>query len=113
MKRLIIVVLVSLVFFGNARAQNLFTNSGFEDGTTRWTNFWAQTGSLSTERFHSGKSSAKIAHAESKESGWSQSEIKGLEAGAVYKVEVYAYRAADTVSAKIWLLTGWWHTGAP
>ena len=113
MKKLALAVLLSLVLCGNARAQNLFTNGGFEDGTTGWTNFWAPTGSSSTERFHSGKSSAQIAHAESKESGWSQSDIKGLEAGAVYKAEVYAYRDTDKVSAKIWLYTGWWHTGAP
>jgi len=113
MSRIIIAIVVGLALGGTARAENRFVNPGFEDGTTGWENFWGQTGSVSTQRSHSGQSSAQIAHPESKESGWAQTEVKGLEAGGVYKVEAYAYRDNDTISAKVWLLTGWWPTGAP
>jgi hypothetical protein len=41
MKKLALAVLVSVVLYGSARAQNQFTNPGFEDGTTGWTNFWS------------------------------------------------------------------------
>lgn len=114
MYRYFMTTLLGLTLCGIIRAQNLVINPGFEDGSNRWANFWLQSGSISTERAHAGKNAAKIAHAEVKQSGWTQENISGLEPGAVYRVQVYAYRDAATITAQVWLLTRYvYPNGAP
>ena len=97
MKRFVIIALALLTCSG-IRAQNLLPNGGFENSTVGWANFWGQTGSLSKERSHAGNASAQVTHAKTAQSGWLQP-VSGLEIGAVYRAEVYAFRTVDTITA--------------
>jgi hypothetical protein len=91
--------------FSDGGAENLLSNSGFEEGTAGWVNFWGETGSLSTERFRTGTKSARINQFEGRPhgSGWAQT-AEGLEVGAIYRADAHVYRNVDTVTAHVWIV---------
>jgi len=99
MKALMIITLAILTCSG-IQAQNILPNGGFENGMVGWANFWGQTGSLSKERFHAGNASAQVTHTKTAQSGWLQP-VSGLEIGAVYRAEVYAFRETDAITAMV------------
>lgn len=108
MKQLILATAVLLAFAGRGSAGNAISDGGFEDGTGKWQNLWSSTsGSLSSEYARSGKMSGKREHPETASTGWLRM-TTDLDPGVLYRVNAYAYRQTNSISASMSM-----HTDTP